>query len=75
MTQDSSEFIQRFLRIVIFIFSLFLATAAKGHIGLPSHINLKQHHLQIILIQNMIKFCSAFHEKLALYKIWHLKKK
>ena len=51
MTQYWSEFIQRFLRIVIFMFLLFLAIDADGHLGLPSHINLKQSHLQIILTE------------------------
>ena len=45
------EFIQRFLSIVIFMFWLFLATAANSHLGLPSDINSKQLHLQIILIE------------------------
>ena len=49
MTQYWSEFIQRFLRIVIFMFLLVLVTAADGHLGLPSHTNLKDLHLQIIL--------------------------
>ena len=64
MTQYLSEFIQRFLRIVIFMFSLFLATAVDGHLGLPRHIKLTGLHLQIIL-RNGTKFCSAFHEILA----------
>ena len=40
-----------FLGIVIFMFSLFLAKAANSHLELPSHINLKQLRLQIILIE------------------------
>ena len=51
MTQFWSEFIQRLLKIVIFMFLLFLATAADRHLGQPSHINLKQLYLQIILIE------------------------
>ena len=43
------------------MFLLLLATTANGHLGLPSHINLKQLHLQIILTE----FCSEFHEILA----------
>ena len=51
MTQYWFIFIQKFMRIVVFMFSLFLATAADGHLELPSHINLKQLYLQIILIE------------------------
>ena len=39
VTQHWSEFIQRSLRIVIFMFSLFVVTATNGHLGLHSHIN------------------------------------
>ena len=42
---------QRFLRIVILMFSLFLVTEADSHLGLPSQINLKELHLQIILTE------------------------
>ena len=35
----------------IFKFLLFLVTAAVGHLGLPSRINLKGFHLEIILIE------------------------
>ena len=44
MTQYWSEFIQRFLKIVSFMFLLFLITVADGHLGLPSYINLKGLH-------------------------------
>ena len=64
MTQYWSQSIKRFLRIVIFMFSLFLATATDGHLRLPSHINLKPLHLQIILT-DMPKFCSTLQEILA----------
>ena len=43
LTQYRSKF--------IFIFLLFLVTAADGHLGLPSHINLKGLHLQTSLIE------------------------
>ena len=61
MTQYWSKFIQKFLRIVIFMFLLFLETAADGHLGLPSHMNLKGLHLQIILTE-LTKFCSGLNE-------------
>ena len=51
MTQYWSEFIPRVMRIVIFMFSLFLANIADGHLGLPSLINLKQLYLQLILTE------------------------
>ena len=37
--KNCNSFMLRFLRIVIVMFSLFSATAADGHLGLPSHIN------------------------------------
>ena len=50
--EDSCDTIfQWFLRMFFFTFSLFLATAAHGHLGLPSHIHLKPPHLQIILTE------------------------
>ena len=51
VTQHWSEFIQRLLRIVIYMFLLFSVTTVDSHLGLPSHINLKGPHLQIILIK------------------------
>ena len=62
MTHYWSKLIQGFLRTVIFMFLLVLATVADGHLGLPSHINLKQLHLQINLIEHDY---SAFHGILA----------
>ena len=38
-------------RIVIFIFLLFLVTAADGHLGLPSRMNLKR----LLLLINPIE--------------------
>ena len=68
MTQYWSEFIQRFLRIVIFMFLLPSVTAADGHLGLPNHINLKGPYLYIILIEcTVTKFCSVFHEILTFW--------
>ena len=37
MTQNWSELIQGFLRIVICMFSIFFATTADRHLGLLSH--------------------------------------
>ena len=50
-----------------FLCFCFLVTAPDSHLGLPSHINLKQLHYQIILTE-CDKFYSVFHKLLAFWQ-------
>ena len=45
-----------FFRIIIFMFLLFLLTAANGHLRLPSGINLKKFYCQKLILMYFWQF-------------------